>query len=84
MSNELTAMYRGLLQETVALMEGFGVREGVGKDGELLKRINEALGTGAVKIMINTSRPSGCPLCGAPNALECDCDPAAQMEAMGQ
>lgn len=84
MSNELTAIYRRLLSETVSLMEGYGVRDGVGKDGELLARIREALGTGAVKLMINTARPAGCPLCGAPNAMECDCDPAAQMAAMEQ
>lgn len=82
MSNELTVLYRGLLQETLNLLESFGVKDGVGKDGELKVKIRDALGTAAINVVINSARPSKCPLCGEP-ALDCDCDPAEQMAAMG-
>ena len=82
MSNELAARYRMLLSRTVALFEEYGVKEGVGKDGQLLRDIRESLGTGAVAVLINPARPTGCPLCGEPNAMECDCPPDEQMAAM--
>lgn len=84
MSNELTAKYANLLQQTLNLFEEFGVREGVGKDGILMKNIRDTLATGSINVLISPTRPSGCPLCGAASLLDCDCDPAEQMAAMQQ
>lgn len=80
--SEITGLYRSLLSRTVTLMENFGVKEGIGDDGKLLTDIRNALGNGAVEILTNPARPAGCPLCGEPSALDCDCPPDEQMAAM--
>lgn len=80
--SEIAALYRSLLSRTVALMENFGVREGVGDDGKLLGDIRKALSSGEVEILTNPNRPAGCPLCGEASALDCDCPPDEQMAAM--
>lgn len=82
MNMEITALYRSLLSRTLTLMENLGVRDGVGDDGKLLAEIRNALSNGEVQILTNPNRPTGCPLCGEPNAMECDCPPDEQMAAM--
>lgn len=80
--SEITAMYRNLLSRTLSLMESFGVRDGVGDDGKLLAEIRHALSSAEVDVLTNPNRPTGCPLCGAESALDCDCPPDEQMAAM--
>jgi hypothetical protein len=66
-------------------MENFGVRDGVGDDGKLLAEIRHALSSAEVDVLTNPNRPggpAGCPLCGEPSAMDCDCPPDEQMAAM--
>jgi hypothetical protein len=71
---------RSLLLDTLTLFENFGVKPGIGQDGLLMARIQEEL-AGIKTITIIT--PNGaCPVCRAPDMLDCDCDPAEQVRML--
>jgi hypothetical protein len=72
-----------LLSDILQLFVNIGVTPGQGDDGRMMVRIQEALAgivTEAPRPKIELPR-GRCPCCGAPNLMECDCDPDAQMKA---
>lgn len=75
------ARYRRLLQETLSMLESFGVRPGVGIDGQLMQKIQAEVSGQA--IIFNPNAKMGCPLCKAPDFNECGCPVDEQLAAMG-
>lgn len=68
-----------LLQEVLNLFSSVGVTPGQGTDGRLMSKIMDEL-SGAVTVKKTVQLPRGrCPVCGAPNLMECDCDPMEQL-----
>lgn len=73
---------RQIIRDTIALFEEFGVQPGEGRDGLLMKRMqDELVGANEVLSIINQSGP--CPLCHEPDYRDCDCPVDEQMAAMG-
>lgn len=73
---------RRLVRETLNLFEEFGVVPGSGKDGILMKQMQDEL-SGSNEINTIMNQNASCPLCKAPNFRECDCPVDEQMAAMG-
>ena len=72
---------RKIIRDTLQLFEEFGVTPGQGRDGILMKQMQDELsGTNDVLNVINQN--AECPLCKAPNFRECDCPVDEQMAAM--
>ena len=70
-----------LLKEVVQLLYSVGVEPGKGRDGQLLERIMAEL-SGEAAPRPSITLPRGrCPCCGAPNLMECDCNPDDQLAA---
>jgi hypothetical protein len=68
-----------LLQEVLSLFNSVGVTPGQGQDGKLMSKIVDEL-AGVAPVRVNVQLPRGrCPVCGAPNLMECDCDPVEQL-----
>ena len=72
---------RRLLQETLSMLEQFGVEPGKGVDGKLMESIRAEISGQNLLATFNTR--AGCPLCGAENMAECDCPVDEQFAALG-
>jgi hypothetical protein len=70
-----------LLEETLSLFSMMGVREGQGQDGRLMSKIIDELSGNGPKFTAIEIPKGRCPLCGAANMMDCDCDPMEQLAA---
>lgn len=74
--------YEAVLRKVLSMLEIFGVVEGRGQDGALMKEVRDALDGSATDMTKVLSQPNVCPLCGHRDFRECDCPPDAQWAAM--
>jgi hypothetical protein len=70
-----------LLKETLSLFNMLGVIPGQGADGKLMSKIMDEL-SGDAPPRVTFTMPRGrCPCCGAPDLMNCDCNPDDQLAA---